>query len=150
MLKPFSMIFFILVMVWMGGIFLTSNTQTRIERACSPVTVSDKIVVAMVQLVYEQWALDAHKMMLQMEYGCRYTVWKTFYEDVLDRSATTTPVIKESKPSAAAAPPAPASTTTATKKTAVAPADERPVEVAPQKAPGEAKPAKPLPSYMEQ
>lgn len=147
MLKPFSMIFFILVMVWMGGIFLTSNTQTRIERACSPVTVSDKIVVAMVQLVYEEWALDAHKMMLQMEYGCRYTVWKTFYEDVLDRSATTTPV---AKPSAASAPPAPASTTTATKKTAVAPADERPVEVVPQKPSGEAKPAKPLPSYMEQ
>ena len=89
MLNPFSMIFFVLVMAWTGSIFLTSNSEARIERACSPVTISDKVVVAAVQLMHEPWALDAHKMMLGAEYSCRFAVWKVFYEDALEHGAYT-------------------------------------------------------------
>lgn len=80
MLKPFSMIFFILVMVWAGSIFVSSNATTRIERSCAPVAYIDKMVVAVVQLVHEPYALPTHELMLRLEHGCRYTVWKTFYE----------------------------------------------------------------------
>lgn len=104
MLKPFSMIFFILVMVWTGAIFLTSNAATRIERACVPTTVADKIVVAVVQLVYEPWAIDAHQAMLNLEYGCKFTVWKTFYEDVLERTGAEAPTAKNSTGSKKAEP----------------------------------------------
>lgn len=81
MLKPFSMIFFIAVMVWIGGIFITSNPQTRIDRACLPATFADRVLVAVVQVIHEPYAMGAHEMMLAVEYGCKFTVWKTFYED---------------------------------------------------------------------
>lgn len=80
MLKPFSMIFFILVMVWAGGILVSSNPDTRIERACVPVSYIDKAVVAVVQLVHEPYAMSTHRLMMRVEYGCQFTVWKTFYE----------------------------------------------------------------------
>jgi hypothetical protein len=80
-LKPFSMIFFIAVMVWIGSIFVTSDPQTRIERACVPATFADKVLVAVVQVIHEPYAMGAHEMMLAVEYGCRFTVWKTFYEE---------------------------------------------------------------------
>ena len=80
MLKPFSMIFFILVMVWAGGILVSSDPNTRIERACVPVSYLDKAVVAVVQLVHEPFAMSTHRLMVRIEYGCQFTVWKTFYE----------------------------------------------------------------------
>jgi len=80
MLKPFSMIFFILVMVWAGGILVTSDPRLRIERACVPVSYLDKAVVAVVQLVHEPFAMSTHRLMMRIEYGCQFTVWKTFYE----------------------------------------------------------------------
>lgn len=80
MLKPFSMIFFIAVMVWVGGIFITSDPRTRIDRACLPVTYADSMLVAVVQVIHEPYAMGAHQMMLAVEYGCKFTVWKTFYE----------------------------------------------------------------------
>lgn len=81
MLKPFSMIFFIAVMVWIGGIFVTSDPRTRIDRACVPVTFADSLLVAVVQVIHEPYAMGAHEMMMSVEYGCKFTVWKTFYEE---------------------------------------------------------------------
>ncbi len=81
MLKPFSMIFFVLVMVWAGSILVTSSPQARIDRGCAPATLADKILVAVVQVIHEPFAEDAHEMMLHFEYGCRFTLWKVFYED---------------------------------------------------------------------
>ena len=67
-------------MVWIGGIFVTSDPRARIDRACLPVTFTDSILVAVVQVVHEPYAMGAHEMMLSVEYGCKFTVWKTFYE----------------------------------------------------------------------
>lgn len=75
------MIFFIAVMVWIGGIFVTSDPRTRIDRACVPVTFADSLLVAVVQVIHEPYAMGAHEMMLSVEYGCKFTVWKTFYEE---------------------------------------------------------------------
>ncbi len=68
-------------MVWVGGIFVTSDPRTRIERACLPVTFAESVLVAVVQIVHEPYAMGTHQMMLSIEYGCKFTVWKTFYED---------------------------------------------------------------------
>lgn len=81
MLNPFILIFFLLVFVWQGAIFITSDPAKRIERACVPTTIADKVVVAVTQLVHEPYAMGAHEWMLKLEYGCQFMVWKTFYED---------------------------------------------------------------------
>jgi hypothetical protein len=145
MLKPFSMIFFILVMVWTGAIFLTSSAATRIERACIPATVTDKIVVSIVQLVYEPWAMDAHQMMLNVEYGCKYTVWKTFYEDVLDKSGA-----QEVTPKAAHAASAVPQATPAVQQQQkqVKPVDAQ-VSPAEEAKSTDADGKKPIPNYMD-
>ena len=78
--KPFSMIFFVAVMVWMGSIFVSSSPTERIERACEPVALMDKVVVAIVQLVHEPYAQGTHQFMEDFQYGCKFTVWKAFYE----------------------------------------------------------------------
>ncbi len=68
-------------MVWIGGIFVTSDPRARIDRTCLPVTFADSLLVAVVQVIHEPYAMGAHEMMLSVEYGCKFTVWKTFYEE---------------------------------------------------------------------
>ena len=75
------MIFFIAVMVWIGSIFFSSDPRTRIDRACVPVTFGDSLMVAVVQVIHEPYAMAVHEMMLSVEYGCKFAVWKTFYEE---------------------------------------------------------------------
>lgn len=103
MLKPFSMIFFIAVMVWIGGIFVTSDPRARIDRACLPVTFADSLLVAVVQVIHEPYAMGAHEMMLSIEYGCKFTVWKSFYEErnktgAAEKSETITPKKSQANP----------------------------------------------------
>lgn len=113
MLKPFGMIFFVVVMVWFGAIFVTSNPSSRIERTCIPISLMDRVVVATVQLLHEPWAADAHIYMKNFEYGCQFTIWKTFYEDmkgVRPGSSDVAPVANQKervlKPAQAASQPA--------------------------------------------
>ena len=68
-------------MVWIGGIFVTSDPRARIDRTCLPVTFADSFLVAVVQVIHEPYAMGAHEMMLSVEYGCKFTTWKTFYEE---------------------------------------------------------------------
>jgi hypothetical protein len=98
-LKPFAMIFFVLVMVWIGAILVTSNPSSRIDRACFPIALLDRVVVATVQLLHEPWAADAHHYMRSFEYGCQFTIWKTFYEE----SGTSKPTQEGTKPVASTA-----------------------------------------------
>lgn len=141
-LKPFSMIFFIAVMVWVGGIFITSEPRTRIDRACLPVTYADNMIIAVVQVIHEPYAMGAHQMMLAVEYGCKFTVWKTFYEkrELESRVEQTTSVSNPKPPTEAPRtselPKPPSSPTLKT------PEKKEQVSDAPVT-------AKPLPRYLE-
>jgi hypothetical protein len=80
MLKPFSLIFFCLVLVWLGSIVVTSDPTERIDRSCSPLTIVDKAAVATALLLNEQLAAGTKRAMADWQYGCRFIVWKVFYE----------------------------------------------------------------------
>lgn len=99
-------------MVWIGGIFVTSDPRTRIDRACVPVTFADSLLVAVVQVIHEPYAMGAHEMMLSVEYGCKFTVWKTFYEERekssrVERTEITAIQKSQAKPAASSDRPKP-------------------------------------------
>lgn len=81
MLKPFSLIFFIAVMVWMGGIFVSTDPQVRMDRTCAPVEYMDKAGSGAMQLIDPGWGHATHIFFENMQYGCRFVVWRVFYEE---------------------------------------------------------------------
>jgi hypothetical protein len=136
------MIFFIAVMVWVGGIFVTSDPRTRIDRSCLPVTFADSILVAVVQMIHEPYAMSTHQMMLSLEYGCKFTVWKTFYEKrELESMADQTRNISNTKPPTEA-PRSVEQQKTPSSTTLKAPEKKEQASDAPVT-------AKPLPRYLE-
>lgn len=85
MLKPFSLIFFVAVMVWLGSIFITTDPQERMDRSCVPVQVTDKAATAAMQLIDTGWGQATHQMFQNLHYGCRFVIWRVFYEDDWNR-----------------------------------------------------------------
>jgi hypothetical protein len=79
--KPFSLIFFILVLAWLGSIFITSNPETRMDRTCVPIKYMDKAGTAGMQLFNADWGLPTHEFFEKVNYGCRFIVWRVFYAD---------------------------------------------------------------------
>lgn len=81
MLKPFSLLFFIVVLTWVVRIFLTTDGSVRIERACEPVEIFGKVSVSATALVADQFTDEMQVTMNQWVYGCRYMVWRSVYEE---------------------------------------------------------------------
>ena len=86
MLKPFSLLFFVAVMAWFGAIFLPSDPQVRMDRTCIPVSYIDKGATAAMQLVDAGWGEGTHEFFENIHYGCRFVVWRVFYEDAWNRA----------------------------------------------------------------
>lgn len=102
MLKPFSLIFFIVVMVWMGGIFVSTDPQVRMDRTCVPVEYMDKAGSGAMQLIDPGWGHATHKFFQNMQYGCRFVVWRVFYEEDWKRAQQQSqgrPTVRESSAS---------------------------------------------------
>ena len=88
MWKPFSVIFFILCMVWLGSIVVTTDSQARLERACGPTALVDKAATAVGELVDSSWGDATHQFFVKhIEYGCSYIVWRMFYQDDWQRAS---------------------------------------------------------------
>ena len=99
MLKPFSLVFFIAVMVWIGAILISSDPQTRMDRFCIPVEYSDRASTSGMQLVDAGWGESTHKFFQNMHYGCRFVVWRMFYEEEWERAKGAKPAARiESAP----------------------------------------------------
>lgn len=81
MLKPFSLIFFIMVFAWVVHIFLTTDGSERIERTCSPVEVFGKVAISGAALMADQFTPVMQETMNKWVYGCRYVVWRSVYEE---------------------------------------------------------------------
>jgi len=80
MLKPFGVAFFVLCMVWFGAILITTDPQERIDRACTPVLLADRAMSSSMQLINESWGVSTHNAFEDVHFGCRFVVWRVFYE----------------------------------------------------------------------
>jgi hypothetical protein len=80
MLKPFSLIFFVAVFLWLGSIVITSDPSTRINRTCEPVNIVGGLSVSVTMLANSGMAPSVQHFFDSFNYGCRYTVWRQFFE----------------------------------------------------------------------
>ena len=86
MFKPFSFLFFVAVMCWIGAILITTQPQARMDRACSPISVLGVAVEAGAGLVNEDVARTARAWFETGTYGCKHVVWSVFYRDAWMRA----------------------------------------------------------------
>lgn len=89
MFKPFSLVFFIAVLAWIGSVLITTDPQKRIDRFCVPVEYTDRAATSGMQLLDASWGASTHKFFENIQYGCRFVVWKMFYEEEWNRSRET-------------------------------------------------------------
>lgn len=112
--KEFWGLVFLAFVVW---VFVAGNPQQRIEHACRPVGWSGNVVTSLSALVLPQHQQKVQGWFDGVEYGCRYTTWRLFYQDEYNKymeaqkaAAAKAPASPASAPAAAPAPaPAPAS-----------------------------------------
>lgn len=109
-------------LIFLGFVFwiIAATTPTqRIENACRPIGWTGSVITSVSALV-----LPAHQGTVQnwfdtIEYGCRYTAWRLFYQDAYNQwkasvaaeeatPAARAPATKEPAPVVAPAPPEPA------------------------------------------
>lgn len=114
-------------LLFLGFVFwviAAASPSQRIENLCRPVGWAGNVVVSGTALV-----LPAHQAKVQggfnsLEYGCRYMVWRLFYQDEYNKWLNATKQAKEptaiTEPDAAAKP--------------VGPPEKKPEEVQPAKA----------------
>ena len=80
MLKPFSLIFVVAVMVWFGAIFISSDPQVRMDRTCIPVEFAKRAATGGMGLVDDGWGQSTEKFFNNMHYGGRFVLWRMFFE----------------------------------------------------------------------
>ncbi len=71
-------------LVFLGFVFwiiAASSPSQRIENACRPIGWSGNVVVSLSALVLPDQQKTVEKWFDKVEYGCRYTVWRLFYQE---------------------------------------------------------------------
>lgn len=81
MFKPFSFIFFVAVMVWIGAILITTEPQSRMGRACVPISATGVAAEAAMGLVNQDWGTATAKVFETWDFGCKHVIWSVFYKN---------------------------------------------------------------------
>lgn len=98
-------------LIFLGFVFwiiIATSPAQRIENACRPVGWSGNVITSMSALVLPNQQTVVQTWFDKIEYGCRYTTWRLFYQDdynkwkasVAAQQAGTAPVADPVKPSA--------------------------------------------------
>lgn len=89
MFKPFSILFFIASMIWFGSILITTDPQARMDRTCIPVDYAKRATTAGLLLVNDEWSQESDKLFDKWLYGCKFVIWRMFYENDWNKSSDT-------------------------------------------------------------
>ena len=71
-------------LLFLGFVFwvmVAASPSGRIENACRPVAWVNSVVTSMSAMVVPAQQKKVEKWFDKLEYGCRYTVWRLFYQD---------------------------------------------------------------------
>lgn len=79
-LKPFSMLLFVMVMIWIGSIMITTDPMTRVGRACEPVNQAGVFSTSIAALASPGMPPVVKAWFDERTYECRFAVWRQFYE----------------------------------------------------------------------
>ena len=81
MWKPLSMAFFVACMAWFVAIFASTDPQVRMDRTCLPVEYSGRVGTSSMMLIKADWAAPTHEFFEGVNYGCKFVLWRMFYEE---------------------------------------------------------------------
>ena len=70
----------ILILWFIGWIMIATDAQVRINRGCAPVGWTGSLFVSVTAMVWENQVKNVQGVSDRMEYGCRYALWRSFYE----------------------------------------------------------------------
>jgi hypothetical protein len=114
--KEFWGLLFLGFIAW---IFVSATPNERIDKACRPLAWGGNVVTSVAAMVTPSSQTTVQKWFDRLEYGCRYTTWRLFYQrdfnewraaqERQQRQNTTTDAasrVLEPVPGAPAAPPA--------------------------------------------
>lgn len=71
----------LLFLLFVGWIFIASNAEERIEKACRPVGWTGNVVVSVVALTVPSQQVSVQGWFNKFEYGCQYLTWRVFYQN---------------------------------------------------------------------
>ncbi len=80
-MRPMAMIVLLLLFLLFGWVIIASEPEERINRACAPVLWGGNVVTSITSMFSESAAYRVEDAVLDVHYGCRYTVWRLFYAE---------------------------------------------------------------------
>lgn len=93
MFKVFEILSAIVILWWLGYIFIAGDPNVRIERTCDPVAgVFGRLAGTAADLAKYDEAESVREFFQERAYDCRYAVWNQFYGDDWRRNAHDQPV----------------------------------------------------------
>lgn len=78
-MNPFVILSATLFFGWIGWSVIPSDPHVRLDRACLPVSVVGSFMVAVTELTVPTITREVSESMDEMDYGCEYALWRTFY-----------------------------------------------------------------------
>ncbi len=75
-------------LIFLGFVFwivIASSPSQRIENACRPIGWTGNVVTSVSALVLPTQQTKMQGWFDKVEYGCRYTVWRLFYQDAYNQ-----------------------------------------------------------------
>ena len=81
--KEFWGLVFLGFVAW---VILASNPQIRMARACEPVLWTGNIAASLTAFASADGASSVQKWGDKLDYGCRYTLWRLFYQSAYNKA----------------------------------------------------------------
>ena len=85
-LKPFGIIFFGLVIYWVGWIFVSYDRDMRIMRTCAPIDIVGKFTESVAGIFSMSAADTVNDIKESSISNCKTVVWKQFFDGTPDLS----------------------------------------------------------------
>lgn len=95
--KEFWGLLFLAFVAW---ILIASTPSKRIENACAPVGWGGNVVTSLSALVLPNQQATLQRWFDKLEYGCRYTTWRLFYQDEYNAWVKSTQAGEQAAPAA--------------------------------------------------
>lgn len=84
-LKPFALLWFILILVWVGNILVTDTPAGRLDATCLPINGMGKAVASVAAMSSPQREAGVTIWFSDAFHGCRGFLWRQFYADEVAR-----------------------------------------------------------------
>jgi hypothetical protein len=71
----------LIMMIFGCWVLLAGAQEERINRSCQPILWFGNVLESVALLTVDSWSDAVKEQTLDLDYGCRYVVWRVFYEE---------------------------------------------------------------------